>query len=91
MLDWYAVIVCTLCFGIAGVAAGFGGIGMHNDDYNPVTEDPVMCIGAACINSGVDRLSPETRQLVLQLFAAAGGDGVAAAAPGGDGTSSMAV
>ncbi|KAK3266571.1 hypothetical protein CYMTET_24814 [Cymbomonas tetramitiformis] len=77
-----ACFLGLLAFGIAGVAAGFGGIGINNVDNNPVTEDPVMCIGAACIYSGVEQLSPETRQLVLQLFAEAGGG--AAAPPGGD-------
>ncbi|KAK3242749.1 hypothetical protein CYMTET_47567 [Cymbomonas tetramitiformis] len=44
-----------------------------------------LCFGisppsaSACLYSGVDSLSPETRQQVLQLFAAAGGDAAAAA------------
>ncbi|KAK3288369.1 hypothetical protein CYMTET_4155 [Cymbomonas tetramitiformis] len=63
-----------------GRSAGFGGMSINNDG-NFVTEDPVMCIaGGTCIYSGVDSLSPETRQQVLQLFAAAGGAGAAAAA-----------
>ncbi|KAK3275916.1 hypothetical protein CYMTET_15985 [Cymbomonas tetramitiformis] len=73
-----------LCFGIAGAATGFGGIVMNNDGNNSVTEDPVMCIGQPASYSGVDQLSPEKRQMALQVFAAAGGDGAAAAAPGGD-------
>ncbi|KAK3261716.1 hypothetical protein CYMTET_29393 [Cymbomonas tetramitiformis] len=35
-----------LCFGIAGVAAGFGGVGISNVD-NSVTEDPVLQLFAA--------------------------------------------
>ncbi|KAK3286935.1 hypothetical protein CYMTET_5527 [Cymbomonas tetramitiformis] len=76
-----ACLLGVLCFGIAGVAACFGDIGINNIDNNPVAEDPVMCIGATCIYSRVGQLPPETRQLVLQLFAEAGG-GAAAAAPG---------
>ncbi|KAK3275310.1 hypothetical protein CYMTET_16550 [Cymbomonas tetramitiformis] len=37
-----AGLISVLCFGIAGVAAGFCGIGMNNDDTNPVTEDPQL-------------------------------------------------
>ncbi|KAK3258574.1 hypothetical protein CYMTET_32385 [Cymbomonas tetramitiformis] len=66
-----------LCFGIVGVAAGFGGVSGINNDDNSVTEDPVLCIGATCLYSVVDRLSPEIRQQVLKLFLSAGGDGAA--------------
>ncbi|KAK3257608.1 hypothetical protein CYMTET_33314 [Cymbomonas tetramitiformis] len=76
----FACLVGLLCFGIAGVTAGLGDV-FDTNDGNSVTEVPVMCIGAACIYSGVDQFSPETRQLVLQLFAKAGG-GTAAAASG---------
>ncbi|KAK3268101.1 hypothetical protein CYMTET_23372 [Cymbomonas tetramitiformis] len=44
-----ACFLGLLAFGIAGVTAGFGDIGINNIDNNPVTEDPVLCIGAACI------------------------------------------
>ncbi|KAK3279516.1 hypothetical protein CYMTET_12611 [Cymbomonas tetramitiformis] len=61
-----ACLMGLLCFGIAGVAAGFGGMSISNDD-NSVTEDLVMCIGT--IYSGVDQLSPETRQQVVVIGA----------------------
>ncbi|KAK3252876.1 hypothetical protein CYMTET_37837 [Cymbomonas tetramitiformis] len=80
-----ACLVGLLCFCIARAAAGFGDVGTSTDGIS-VTEDPVMCKGALCIYSGVDNLSPEARQQVLQLFAAAGG-GMAAAAPGGESAS----
>ncbi|KAK3277400.1 hypothetical protein CYMTET_14594 [Cymbomonas tetramitiformis] len=90
LMGYLAVLVC---FGIAGVAPGFvGGMKMNNED-NSVTEDPVMCIGATCICSGVDHLSPESRQQVRAaavccscVFAAAdrGGGGTTAVTPNGD-------
>ncbi|KAK3287732.1 hypothetical protein CYMTET_4771 [Cymbomonas tetramitiformis] len=77
-----ACLLGLLCFGIAGAAAGLGDMSTSIDGIS-ITEDPVMCKGALCIYSGLDKLSPEARQQVLQLFAA-GGVGMAAAASGGD-------
>ncbi|KAK3285849.1 hypothetical protein CYMTET_6560 [Cymbomonas tetramitiformis] len=65
------IIGLLTTFGIAGVTAGLGDV-IDMDNGNSVTEDPGVCIGATCLYSGVDSLSPEIRQQVLQLFAAAG-------------------
>ncbi|KAK3287015.1 hypothetical protein CYMTET_5453 [Cymbomonas tetramitiformis] len=85
ILSCWHVFIGSLVFGIAGVTAGLSDA-IRMDNGNSVTEDPVMCIGATCLYSGVDSLSPEIRQQVLQLFATAGTVTVAAAvaSPGGD-------
>ncbi|KAK3272433.1 hypothetical protein CYMTET_19272 [Cymbomonas tetramitiformis] len=60
------------------ISAGYGSMNINNDD-NSVTQDPVMCIGATCIYSGVDTLSLEIRLQVIRPFVVAGGDGAEAA------------
>ncbi|KAK3250952.1 hypothetical protein CYMTET_39692 [Cymbomonas tetramitiformis] len=74
----FVMLTCflgLLAFGIAGVAADFGDIGIDEIDNNInsiATESPVMCVGQLCLHPGFDSLSPVVQErLIMHVLCSA--------------------